>query len=74
LLRLIPLRGTQPRFETSWSEAFAVWQMVAVPAAQRVVAGVREKKFQRRRFHLPSQNATLDWAMVIQKREFARCA
>jgi len=33
-------------------QPFAVGQVVAVPAAQGGVAGVREKKFQRRRFNV----------------------
>ncbi len=39
-------------------------QVVAVPAAQGVVGGVREKKFQRRRFHWhkrPSSLSATEW-------------
>jgi hypothetical protein len=35
-----------------WRQAFAVGLVVAVPAAQGVVAGVREKEFQGRRFNV----------------------
>jgi hypothetical protein len=41
------------------SQAFAVGLVVAVPAAQGGIAGVGEKKWQRRRFNLASQNTTL---------------
>jgi hypothetical protein len=45
-------------FETvcSWGEAFAVGLVVAVPAAQGGVAGVGEKKLQRRRFDMAVAN------------------
>ena len=51
LLRLIPLRGTQPRSEASRSQAFVVGLVVAVPAAEGGVAGVGKQKGQRRRFN-----------------------
>jgi len=39
-----------------WSQPFAVGLVVAVPAAQGVVAGVGEKKWQRRRFNMAVAN------------------
>jgi hypothetical protein len=36
----------------SWSQAFAVGLVVAVPAAQGGIAGVGEKEWQRRRFNV----------------------
>jgi hypothetical protein len=43
------------RGNKSRSQAFAVGLVVAVPAAQGVVAGVGEKKRQRRRFNVASE-------------------
>ena len=39
-------------WEKSRSQPFAVRLVVAVPTAQALVAGVGEKKFQRRRFNV----------------------
>jgi len=65
LLRLA-LRA-QPRSEASRSQAFAVGLVVAVPAAQGDVAGVGEKKWQRRRFNVAVAKYHVGFAKLTVK-------